>query len=229
MSERTRFYSITLLLIGALALSVVVTLDSIQTDLLSRTQAVLASGSVAYYGLQFDGRDAIVGGFVPSRAHAEHIVEIVGEVPGVRKVFDELIIDQVIESPSIRPRAATTELRLQRMGSLLMISGHMSESDAQSLVSAAENTFGHPHVRFDLLTVRQLRPTDWLANATAMVRIMSALSDTGRLSVYGTQAVLGGRIRGNDDRQRIDELTLSVPELRWHIELHSADGHSGNT
>ena len=42
MSERARFGAITLMLIGALILGVVVTVGSIQADLLRRAQAALA-------------------------------------------------------------------------------------------------------------------------------------------------------------------------------------------
>ncbi len=222
MSERGRFRVITLLLIGALILSVVVTIGTIRADLMKRTQAALASAGVAYYGVRFDGRDAVLGGFVRSRDQAERIAEIVAGVPGVRTVRDELIVEHVVESPPPRAPVAIAELRLQRLGSMLVISGRVADSDAQRLLGAAERTFGSDHVRAGLRVDSRLEPNSWLADANTVVRIMSTLSDTGRLSVRGNQAVLGGRVRGSAERRRIDELASTLPGLRWSIDLFNA-------
>ena len=224
MRERARFGTITLMLIGTLILSVVVTVGGIQADLLRRTQAALASAGVAYYGLKFDGRDAVLGGFVPSSDQAERIVAIVGAVPGVRAVRDRLVVERVIASTPTLRRVALAELRLQRLGSMLVVSGRVSDTDAQNLVVAAEHIFGAGRVRSDLRIDNQLEPNDWMLNANALVRIMNALSDTGRLSVRGDQAILGGRVRGNAERRRIDELAASIPGLHWRFELFNARG-----
>ncbi len=224
MSERARFGAITLMLIGALILGVVVTVGSIQADLLRRAQAALASAGVAYYGLEFDGRDAVLGGFVPSSDQAERIVAIVGAVPGVRAVRDQLIVERVIESTPTLARVAQAELRLQRLGSRLVISGRVSGIDAQNLVDAAQRTFGAGRVRSDLRVDTQLEASDWMLDVSALVRIMNALSDTGRLSVRGDQAILAGRVRGNAERRRIDELASLIPALCWRFELFNARG-----
>lgn len=226
MSERARFRAITLLLIGALILSVVVTVRPIQKELLRRTQAALASAGVAYYGLTLDGRDAVLVGFVPSRDQAERIVAIVGAVPGVRAVRDELLVERVVDSMPAQAHAAIAELRLQLLGPMLVISGRVGDSDAQNLVSAAQQAFGTDRVRSDLYVDSQLEPNEWLADPGSLVLIMTALSVSGRLSVRGDHAILGGRVRSNVERRRVGELAASTRGLRWRFDLFNAGGNA---
>lgn len=228
MSERTRFRGITLMLIGALILSVVVTLAAMQRDILRRSQAALASAGVAYYGLELDGRDAVLSGFVPSRDQAERIIAIVGAVPGVRAVRDELIVERVLDSAPAPARLPTAELRLQRLGSRLVISGRVSDADAQNLMRTARQAFGSHLVRSDLRVDNELEPNDWLTDAGPLVGIMTAMSATGRLSVRGDQAILGGRVGSAVERRRIDELAASIPGLSWRFDLFNAGGSAAS-
>ncbi len=224
MNERVRFRVITMLLLGALIVGVVVTVGGIQTDLMRRSQAALASAGVAYYGLVFDGRDAVLGGFVPSSDEANRIVAIVSGVPGVRSVRNELIVERVVESIPGPRATAPAELRLLRLGSMLVLSGRVADSEARGLIRAAEDTFGGSGVRSDLRIESQLEPSDWLTDPSVLIRIMGALSETGRLSVHGDQAVLGGRVGSISDRRHIDELAAEIPGLRWRFDLFNGLG-----
>ncbi len=224
MTERARFRTVTLVLVGALILGVIVTVSAIQADLTRRTQAALASAGVAYYGLEFDGRDAVLGGFVPSTDEATRIVAIVRSVPGVRAVRNELIVERLVESDPAPPAVAPAELRLQRLGPMLVISGRVADSDATSIISAAQEAFGNTHVRSDLRVDSELEPSFWLADPAILLRIINAASETGRLSVRGEQAVLGGRIVTSADRRRINELAATIPGLRWRFDLFNGLG-----
>ena len=99
MRARARFRALCGLLGLTLALSVLVAVDSIQRDLLVRSQHALAASGLAFYGLELQGRDVLLHGFVSSSNESRRIEQVIRTVPGGAPVRNELWVERVPEGP----------------------------------------------------------------------------------------------------------------------------------
>lgn len=233
MSERTRVRMIAAFLVVTVLVCAAVSVDSMQRDLLVRTQRALAGAGVAFYGVEMDGRDAVLSGFVPSREQADRIEAIVQTVPGVRAVRSDLVIERIVEPPT-GPGAVTSSalalpsLRLQRLGDRVMLAGTLpDDGTAEALAAAATQRYGEDNVRDSMRRSGSTGSSPWIEAAATLLDLLDALEDNGRLTITGTSAHLFGQVRNRAQRDEIEQTARDLSSLRWRFDLLTSDGATG--
>ncbi len=223
MSERARFWLISGFLIFTVAICMGVRVDVIERDLLARTQEALGAAGIAFYGVGFEGRDAVLHGFVSSPEQADRIDAIVAAVEGVRTVGRSMAIERIPEPERSAP-AVLPVLRLQRLGDRLFLAGRFPDDGShRALVAAAEERFGKANVSTDLRANAAVASSQWVDRAAALVEIMEKLEGNGRLSIQGDTALLFGQVRDRTDAVEVRALTDSIGPLRWSLDLTVLD------
>ncbi len=234
MSARTRLGLISALLVASLVVCVAMSVDSIQRQLLVRSQGALAGAGIAFYGVEIDGRDVMLRGFVESQEQADRIERLVGAIPGVRAVGNELVIERVMEPTLAVPEGATAglrspSLRLQRLGDRLVLSGTFpDDGSAARLIRAAQERYGAANVINSLRTSTATGRADWTDTGPALLEVLDAVDDNGRVAIRGSTAHLFGQVRSRELRGELEQAAQNIAAgLTWRFDLLTRDGATG--
>lgn len=228
MSPRRRFLAIVALLAASLALCAWLSGTRIEQDLLSRAQAALAGANIPYFGLDMDGRDALLTGFVGSRADADRIRAVVQEVSGVRRVVDQTVVERISEPAPTRAeptRGIAPSLRLQRLGGNVFVSGRVPDDGAADrLAAAARDRFGAGAVTGSLQSSDTIASADWLLAPDRLVELLALASENVRIVIQGDAGVISGQVASAAAAQRLREAAVGLPGISWRFELFSPQG-----
>jgi hypothetical protein len=238
MSERGRFALITTILLVAIAISVFVDVRRIETKLLAGAQLALSAAGIPFYGLKMDGRDAGLSGFVASTEESDRIVQTVAAVPGVRAVHDATVVERIAGSGApgsagtgrvggapgaARAQGPAPQVRIQRVGSRIRVSGRLPEGEAASWIEALSSRFDERQIESALLEDRRMSGTAWVGERQAIADLVAGIGD-GVLTIRGDTASLSGMVSGRAERDRISERAQAISSLTWRFDLFSLDG-----
>lgn len=228
MSPRRRFAAIVVLLLVALVLCVWLSGTRIEQDLLTRSQAALASANIAFYGLDMDGRDALLTGFVASAEDADRVRNVVGSVPGIRAVVDRTVVERIAQptpAPATPTRGQPPSLRLQRLGSSVFVSGRLPDDGvADRLAAAARDRFGAGAVTGSVQSSAAIASSDWLLAPDRLVELLALASDNVRIVIVGDAGVISGQVASPAAAERLREAAAGLPGIAWRFELFSPRG-----
>lgn len=225
MSERRRSLLVGALLAAALVFAVAVSVRSIESELLARSQLALAAAGIPFYDITMDGRDAVLRGFVASNEHGRRILDVVAAVPGIRAVHDELVVERIADSGTIALAREQPTLRLQIARSTLRVGGRLtSATESAALLQALRAAVPRLEIVQTLQSVPGIAPAPWLADASALAAVVAAATGDVRLLIQGDTAILSGEVRDAAARERLVAACGSVPGLAWRFDLFSLDG-----
>jgi hypothetical protein len=228
MSERGRFVLIAGLLVAAVLISAAVAAQRVRMEVLSGAQLALSAAGIPFYGVDVDGRDVVLRGFVPSSELADRMVATVAAVPGVRSVRDETVVERISSRQRAVAPGAAPELRVQRLGSRVRVSGRLpSAAAATAWVDALSARVGSGRVESALREDPGVQPLDWLGETEALAALVADLQTGCVLTVRGNAASLSGPVRDAEQRDRIVETARAVPSLTWRFDLFALDGSVG--
>jgi len=233
MRARARFRTLCGLLGLTLALSVFVAVDSIQRDLLVRSQHALAASGLAFYGLELQGRDVLLHGFVSSSNESRRIEQVIRTVPGVAHVRNELVVERVADatraagahSGSVSPLPS---LRWQGLGSHFVISGILPDDGSlDDLMRALLQRYGRGNVSSRAVASDAVGRAGWLDAIPRLLDLMSTLDGNARLVITGHSAHLFGQVEGRRQRHQVQRSALRIGGLQWRFDLVARDGSTG--
>jgi len=228
VSERGRFATLTLVLLVAVVISAVINVQRIEMQLLAAAQVALSSAGIPFYGVEVDGRDVSLRGFVPSAEFASRLVSTVSTVPGVRAVHDETVVERVASRRYPVVAGLVPEMRIQRLGSRVRISGLLpAGGTAAAWVDALSSRFDPRVLESALQEDPRVVDAAWVREAEALTDLIAELGSGGVLAIRGGIASLSGIVAGGSQRDRIVERGRSIPALEWRFDLFSLDGSAG--
>jgi len=228
MSQRGRFTIVTIVLLAAIAISVAVNVERIEMRLLADAQVALSSAGIAFYGVEIDGRDVVLRGFVPSTQFAGRMVDTVSTVDGVRAVHDRTVVERIATSQRPVVAGVVPEMRIQRLGSRVRISGVLPAGGvAAAWVDALSSRFRSRAVESALTEDARVAEPAWIREAEALSDLIAELESGGVLAIRGGVASISGIVSGISQRDRIVERARSVPALEWRFDLFALDGSAG--
>lgn len=227
MTARRRFALLVLLLAAALALCVWMTVQGIEQDLMTRAQIALAEANVPFFGVEVNGRDVYLTGFVVSEAQGARILALVSGVEGIRRVEDRMVVERVpdpAEWPT-EPAGALPQIRLQRLGSDVFVSGSLGDDgEAPALRSALEERFGTERVVWSVRERSTTASPSWVSGAARLAEILTLGAGDLRIVIAGRTATLSGQVPDAETATRLRDAAARVPELSWRVDLFTPSG-----
>lgn len=228
MSERIRFTLISLILIVAVVVSAAVNVQRIRMEILSGAQLALSAAGIPFYGVEADGRDVVLRGFVSSADLGERMVAIVAAVPGVRTVRNQTVVERIVPRGAAPVGGAPAELRVQRLGQRVRVSGRLPTAGAVTAwVESLAAVAGGRNVESALMEDARVQEHPWVAEARVLAQIVGELQSGAVLTLRGSTAVLSGPVDSAQQRDRIVERARSLPDLAWRFDLFALDGSVG--
>lgn len=225
MRERSRFALIVVVLLVAVAVSTAVNVQRIRMEVLSGAQLALSAAGIPFYGVDVDGRDVVLRGFVATADLGERMVAIVAGVPGVRSVHNATVVERVATRAPAAAAGMPPEVRVQRIGTRVRVSGRLPSAGAVSAwVESLREAVGAAAVESLLIEDASVGDREWIARPRALAEMVGAMESGGVLSLRGRTAVLSGPVAGATQRDRIVETARSLPDLTWRFDLFALDG-----
>lgn len=226
MPRDWRFWTMTLAMLAALGLCAGIRAAEIERDLLVRAQRALAAAGVPYFGLEIDGREAVLRGAVGSPEEGDLVRGVVTGVRGIRAVRDALIVEAFPEATArsaARPTRSPT-LRVQRLGDRLFVRGLLPDEAAADELRGYLGAFDGEVDSLRLSVGDDVAEADWMARLEELVALLAELEGTGRLTIEGRTAVLSGIVPDDAARDRVLRAARAVEGLSWRFDLFSAGG-----
>lgn len=224
MDARLRFWLICALIFAALGVCVIATMDRIQQDLLSQGQLALAAAGIGFYGLEIEGRDAVLHGFVASPEDSAAVRAVVAGIEGVRQVRDETVVERVVVASEPRPSPPSgmpARLRAQVLGRRVFLSGTLPAAAGRELVVAARQRFGAGLSSDGLRLDDGVATPPWLSAAGRLLALLELTAGNARLAIESSSGVLSGQVASAAQAQRLREIAAELPGLELRIELFS--------
>jgi hypothetical protein len=224
-------------LLVALVVAVGATVMQIERTLLADAQNAVATAGIPYYDLRVEGRDAVLGGFVAQGTDVQRLEAVVASVPGIRRVRNEVTVEIIKPDtpiftdnapPSTNTPGLPPELRVQRLGEFLMVSGRVpNDGTAGALEEALHDAFPRANLRITVAENAATAGTEWTRQVAVTVRALARLGDPARLAAYGHIVQLAGPIADSAERDRLDEILSTAPDIGWRLTLSQPSGGIG--
>jgi hypothetical protein len=225
VSDRERFWLISVLLVAAVLVSAWVSAERVEKEVLAGVQLALSAAEIPFYGVEVDGRDVVLRGLVPSADVAARMVAHLARVPGVRRVRDETCVERVAAADRAAAIELVPEVRIQRLGGRVRVSGRLpSTALAAAWVNSLAGRIGAERVKSTLVEDARVDGQEWLSESQAVAALVAQLEAGGLLTVRGGAATISGTVRTAAQRDRIVEAARAVRSLSWRFELFALDG-----
>ncbi len=239
--SRRRFYGMLAFLSVALVVAMTVTAFRIESDLLSTTQNAIAEAGIPYYNLTIDGRDAVLRGMVDDDIDVARLRAVVASVPGVSRVRDETVAERVVIAAqsdaaadaaagivAVVTAGAPPELRAQRMGSRIVVTGVLpADGSLDRLAEALEDRFGGAELALRVVESEGVGTRPWTTASTVIADALVQLGDAGRVVAYGSTVQVSGAVDADQARAALDEIAATVPDTDWRLVLTRSAGGIG--
>ncbi len=158
----------------------------IEADLAEQGKRRLNGAGFASTILQLNGRDATLSGTAASRDDREEVARIIGEIPGVRVVDNQMIV----------AGSSPLTFALERSPTAITLRGAVPTTDSRDrLVSQATKLWGEEKTVVDELTIDPaVADPAWLAGLPAALRVFDLRTEDGDFDLAGEQLEVGGRV-----------------------------------
>jgi len=231
--NKTRFYLMVAFLGLALAITVTATIGDIQQDLLVRGQRAIADAGIPYYSLRIDGRDAVLAGFVAEDTDIRQLAAVVGGVSGIRTVRNEVTVERIARAAdgkvSVRVASRPPELRAQRLGGLLIVTGSLpTDGSVDELERALTAAFPSATLRIDVRQDDAVGERAWTRSLGMVVAALAQLGEPSRIAAYGEVVQLSGQINGPARRAQLNGILVGTPTVEWRLTLTDRSGSTGD-
>jgi hypothetical protein len=208
---------------------------TIETDLLVRSQTALIDARIAYHGVTFEGRDAVLATPAAPGEDGVAVAELIAAVPGVRRVVvavrdeegrardDSVGSAPTVERGTSRP-AAPPWVRIERSGEHVRVDGQMPEPASDRLLARLRERFTSVESRIDRSA--PIEEDVWSERAAELADLVIDLDD-GRVSVFDHVAMLvGTAARARDIADLEARASGTFPLLAWAFRLRAHPNRS---
>ena len=190
MSKKAIILSGILLFILLAILCVLYNAKRIESNLLQEAQMVFSQHGLPADILEFDGRDAILTGEIGSEELKNKAVQLLSDLPGVRKIHEKLTIaseEQI--SPSFTMRFDN--------GKLILDGKLPNQEILDQLLDLAAKKFGTNNIINKITIDGSLSNPAWLSNLPAIFNVLADHLKTGAFSFDGiTPTLSAGNLTG---------------------------------
>ena len=182
-----------------------------EADLVAEGQRRLNGGGFASTLLEVDGRDATLVGTVASDADRLEVARLVGKIPGMRRVDNQLAV----------AGSSSLSLRLDRSPDGVTLRGAVPTLAARDqLVSQAQALWGEERVIDELRVDSAVAEPDWLGGLPAAMRVFDLRTEDGDFDLGGDALEIRGRVFAETAKQDLlARLEDHLPGLRIRDQL----------
>ncbi len=178
-----------------------------ERDLTGRAEAVLAGTDL---DVEFEGRYAVLAGFVSNQLALDEAAASVEELRGVHSInTDAVLIATEAVDNGAGPGVAHVDAVVR--ADAITLSGVVPDQAAvDAIVAAAEERFGADSVINELLVNPDVSAPEWLATVPGVLRVMDGFTEGG-VGFSGTEVLIAGIVDSAPARANlVDAVTAAV-------------------
>lgn len=167
--------------------------ELVESDLEHRIVEQMTAGNIDWVTIDLDGRgrDVLLKGTAPSAESRQYVIEKVESIYGIRVIDDQL---------EIRPSLPSSELSIQQRDGAVVLGGQLaSQASINTVVNAAEATFGSDNVVNELILSAQVKTADWLDATTRLMPSMVSMG-TAQLKISDSNSLLTAQVESHGER-----------------------------
>ncbi len=167
--------------------------ELVEADLEQRIMEQLTAENIDWITIELDGRgrDVLLKGMAPSTESRELVIEMVEDAYGVR------IIDNQIE---IKPSLSSSELSIQQQDGAVLLGGRLvSQESIDTVVNAANQTYGNENVVSELIVSGEVKTAKWLAASAGLLPTLVRMK-SAHLKVSDSESLLSAEVDSHGER-----------------------------
>ena len=169
---------------------------SIESDIERRVTEYMDAENIDWISVELAGRgrDVLLTGNAPSAESRDLAMEMVEDVYGVRVVHDQI---------DINPSSSSSELSIKQRNGKISLGGRLeSQASIDTVVNAANETYGNDNVINELIVSGEVKTANWLDATTGFLpRLVSTKS--AHLKVSDRESQLIAEVESHGERLKL--------------------------
>ena len=170
--------------------------ESIESDIERRVTEYMDAENIDWISVELAGRgrDVLLTGNAPSAESRDLAIEMVEGVYGVRVVHDQVVIN---------PSSSSSELSIKQRNGRISLGGRLeSQASIDTVVNAANETYGNDNVINELIVSGEVKTANWLDATTGFLpRLVSTKS--AHLKVSDRESQLIAEVESHGERLKL--------------------------
>ena len=170
--------------------------ESIESDIERRVMEYMTAEKIDWISVELEGRgrDVLLTGNAPSAESRDLAIEMVEGVYGVRVVHDQV---------DVNPSLSSSELSIKQHNGRVLLGGRLaSQASIDTLVNAANETYGNDNVINELIISGEVKTANWLAATTGFLpRLVSTKS--AHLKISDRESLLTAEVESHGERLKL--------------------------
>lgn len=170
--------------------------EPIESDLEHRVMGHMTAEKIAWISVALEGRgrDVLLTGIAPSTASRDLAIEMAEGVYGVRVVHDQV---------DIKPSLLSSELSIKQHDGKVLLGGRLeSQASIDTVVNAANKTYGNDNVINELLISGEVKTANWLAASTGLLPTLVGMK-TAHLKISDSKSLLTAEVISHGERLKL--------------------------
>jgi OOP family OmpA-OmpF porin len=167
--------------------------ETIESDLEHRIMEYMTAEKIDWIRVELEGRgrDVLLTGNAPSPESRVLAIEMVEGVYGVRVVHDQI---------DINPSLSSSELSIKQHGGRVSLGGRLeSQASIDTVVNAANETYGNDNVTNELIISGEVKTANWLAASAGLLPTLVGMK-TAQLKISDSKSLLTAEVASHGDR-----------------------------
>jgi len=167
--------------------------ETIESDLEHRIMEYMAAEEIDWISVELEGRgrDVLLTGNAQSAESRALAIEMVEGVYGVRVVHDQI---------DINPSLSSSELSIKQHGGRVSLGGRLeSQASIDTVVNAANETYGNDNVINELIISGEVKTANWLAASAGLLPTLAGMK-TAQLNISDSKSLLTAEVKSHGDR-----------------------------
>ncbi len=167
--------------------------ETIESDLEHRIMEYMTAEKIDWISAELEGRgrDVLLTGNAPSAESRVLAIEMVEGVYGVRVVHDQI---------DINPSLSSSELSIKQHGGKVSLGGRLeSQASIDTVVNAANETYGNDNVTNELIISGEVKTANWLAASAGLLPTLVGMK-TAQLKISDSKSLLTAEVKSHGDR-----------------------------
>jgi len=169
---------------------------SIESDIGARVIEYMNAENIDWISVELTGRgrDVLLTGNAPSAESRDLAIEMVEGVYGVRVVHDQV---------DINPSSSSSELSIRQRNGRISLGGRLeSQASIDTVVNAANETYGNDNVTNELIVSGEVKTANWLDATTGFLpRLVSTKS--AHLKMSDRESQLTAQVESHGERLKL--------------------------
>ncbi len=167
--------------------------EQIESDLEYRIMEYMTAEKIDWISVELEGRgrDVMITGNAPSAESRDLAIEMIEGVYGVRVVHDQV---------DINPSLSSSELSIKQQNGRVLLGGRLeSQTSIDTIVNAANETYGNDNVTSELVLSGEVKTANWLAASAGLLPTLVGMK-TAQFKISDSESLLTAEVKSHGER-----------------------------